>query len=338
MKVRVLAILIGLGALGAGAASTQEAGKPPAASEQSLPRWVKKPSGDDLGNAYPEMARRKGMSGRAVLECEVTAERALVNCAVVSESPASEGFGAAGLKVTRRFEIEPAKIGGVPQQTTVRFTIYFTVDGDDGIVNGVHWASAPTKARFDALRKELNGAAGEAEVACRILANGVLGKCDVLTEIPARKGIGAAAEALAHDFRVDMAAAPPGRSLNGLETVLKFTFDAPGEPPPPLKPGWVAAPTAEDLKFSAKARAAGLRKGIATVDCAITETGRLDDCRAVKEDPASGGFGEAALLLTPRFRMNPWSEDGRPVEGRRIRLPIGFVDDQPAAPAEPPAK
>jgi TonB family protein len=89
--------------------------------------------------------------------------------------------------------------------------------------------------------------------------------------------------------------------------------------------------------FPAEAAKAGLKQGRAIVSCAVKHDGSLEDCGVVSEEPAGMGFGEAALKIAAVTAMNPWTAQGTPVEGARIRLPIRLV--APDATAQPaPAK
>lgn len=50
----------------------------------------------------------------------------------------------------------------------------------------------------------------------------------------------------------------------------------------------------------------------------------MADCMVDQEAPSGLGFGQAALRLMPRFKMQPTTRDGSPVEGGVVRLPIQF--------------
>ena len=74
--------------------------------------------------------------------------------------------------------------------------------------------------------------------------------------------------------------------------------------------------------FPEQAFKAGLRSGRSTVECAAKDSGALDQCRIVVEEPAGMGFGAAALAVSTAMRLNPWNEQAGPVGGALVRLPI----------------
>jgi periplasmic protein TonB len=103
---------------------------------------------------------------------------------------------------------------------------------------------------------------------------------------------------------------------------------APPAPPGPRligKPDWLNRPNGRDLVRHYPRRA--LDRGVtgrAVLDCGVTASGRLVGCAVEAETPAAAGFGAAALKLAPEFRMRPLTEDGQPVDGGRVRIPIAF--------------
>jgi protein TonB len=76
-----------------------------AAGAVSGPRWVRKPTGEDLGRVYPREAREKGIPGWAKMRCKVTAKGTLTGCETVEEYPQLMGFGAAALRLAPKFEM-----------------------------------------------------------------------------------------------------------------------------------------------------------------------------------------------------------------------------------------
>ena len=45
-------------------------------------------------------------------------------------------------------------------------------------------------------------------------------------------------------------------------------------------------------------------------------------CKVIAEAPAGAGFGAAALPLAAAVGINPWTAEGRPVEGGHARFAL----------------
>lgn len=84
-------------------ARAQPAGAAP--QQSSGLDWDRHPVASDFLRNYPPEARRKSISGQAVIHCDVTTAGKLSGCVVVSESPDGMGFGAASLRLAPKFKV-----------------------------------------------------------------------------------------------------------------------------------------------------------------------------------------------------------------------------------------
>jgi len=74
-----------------------QAGNAPASADQKI--HVKAPSPDVVGAAFPRLALKRGVDGRARVRCTVETTGFLTHCHVVDEHPTGLGFGAAALSL-----------------------------------------------------------------------------------------------------------------------------------------------------------------------------------------------------------------------------------------------
>lgn len=110
--------------------------------------------------------------------------------------------------------------------------------------------------------------------------------------------------------------------------------DTTGTLPPPMptppkvirNPTWLARPSADQLTgfYPSGALDRGI-SGEAVLDCTVTATGQLIHCGVSGETPPREGFGAAALKASRIFRMSPRTEDGQPVEGGVVHIPMHFA-------------
>lgn len=308
--------------------------------------WRKKPSAEDIVAVFPKDAYRRGISGKASINCVVTVQGALSDCLVLEETPVGAGFGAAAIALTPQFLMKPAQSKGVPTQTTATIPVNFKMDGRGGdtvgsrkVVNAtLAWATAPTFSAVAAAypekaRREKRG--GHIMLSCDMTDGGRLARCDAAAEEPKGFGFGAAAKSLAAQFSFAVATEADRKATRGLEVHLPVTFDpAMLEQAPPVigKPVWSKLPQGEQVKAAfAEVKVTGTAR--ARLECTVQPGGGLDDCRVVSETPADAGVGVAALKLVSDFRVTTWTAEGLPVVGGQVTIPIRYEGGEAAKPA-----
>lgn len=116
---------------------------------------------------------------------------------------------------------------------------------------------------------------------------------------------------------------------------IALALAAPEAEPPPsasskpeivTNPDWIRRPDGADIAryYPPSAEAKNL-SGLAVLTCQVKGDGSLGACAANEESPPGEGFGEAALRLSPLFKMRPTTKDGQPVGGGTVPIPIRFV-------------
>ncbi|HEY3814975.1 MAG TPA: TonB family protein [Caulobacteraceae bacterium] len=317
---------------------------PPPGDVVTNPNWVRKPDPEQLLAVFPKKALQKGSAGKATIECEVAVDGLLRACRVISESPPGMDFGLAAISLTPQFRFKPATRNGVPFPAKVMIPINWDAPGmssNEGpaVITNPLWAEAPTHADLRAAYPKGRKDGGSVFMSCFLMKSGALRDCQTQTS-PAFQG---AALRLARKFRVDVSSADPKLFRDPVEVHFVIHFNpsdaAEGAVDVVDKPKWTLLPALEDFRkiFPQAALAKGIKSGHGVVTCTVAANGVLAGCSVTSEDPPGLGFGEAALKLSATFRLDPWTEDGRPVDGSPMTIPIKLVypDDTPDKTAAP---
>ena len=307
------------------------------------PDWLTKPGAADLARWYPDRAQRRNQGGRARMICHVAATGALNGCRIISESPEGFGFGDAALAMARTFTMRPKLIDGQPDETaTVIVPLRFALPNGGSTSNEAEsaatpiWLKTPTLAQVAGAFPTIAGAeTGRVVLICGATSDGRLNDCQVILETPTGRGFGDAAKSLAPDFQLKVAGYPV--SKDGVRQVtVPITFYAPGAEKidPITKPVWTRwiDRDAERNLLPQKAIEAGARSGTAAVDCILDHVGRLTQCQPITETPAGLGFGETAMRAAALVAIDPWTLQGRPVDGAHFHFSLTINLPPPAPP------
>lgn len=311
--------------------------------------WLQRPSEEDLRGVFPRQVINKGADGKAVIHCVVTVQGALQDCLAIEESPVGLGFGDAAIALTPQLMFKPARLNGLPVVSTLSIPINWQgVASMKGqmLTNRVFppnlpWTDAPSFAQVAAAypaKAKAERRAGRATVACAMNEEGALIRCSEVSSEPRGYGFAEAAKLLAKQFRMKVESDADRKVTRQFGVHLPFVFDPAmldGASGVVGKPQWAATPQAKDLTSAF----AGLKltsTARVQLECRVANGGGVEDCRVTSEDPAGSRLGDAALTLTPAFRLTTWTAEGLPVVGGRVRIPLRYEPPQPAAQAPQP--
>lgn len=305
-----------------------------------------------LVTVWPEAAYRDKVNGHVTLSCKVDAFGLAEECRVASESPTGKGFGQAALQMRTTFKLKPATGPNGPIESMMTIALDFkapdtqvrfegaardggseltaiprtdlSVPGDPPerrwvtMLDHPIWAEA---AGFDDVARAYPAKAGDVDGYavdhCQVDRTGALIGCAIIKEEPENLGFGAAALSLAPRFRVSPELAQGHGNALWVDVPIRFQPPGPAQERTVASPTWLAGfdPDQKLEVFPPEAAAKGVGTGLGVARCLVAANGALTDCSPEAGDPDGLGFSEVAVKLASTMRMNPWSADGRPVDG-----------------------
>jgi TonB family protein len=300
------------------------------------PRWLRKPSQQELNAGFPPAAVRKNVGGQARLDCEVNTKGILEACKA-TEIGSSYGFDKTALALAPKFLLAPATKNGVPIRLKISIPIKWeTPNFGDAVIHDqiaeAYWLTTPTPKDLDAAfpAKASDIAFGKTVSECRIEEDGHLARCKINVSEPRARGFEEATKLLWPRFR----ASTEGKlsADRGAYVTITIQFENPatrthGGPPPLARDvSWTRLPNSDFFisTYPKKAIDAHVSSGLAVVFCTADATGSMTDCSVQSEDPPGLGFGDAALPAAEIMQANLWTKTGTPIAGARVRIPIQF--------------
>ena len=311
------------------------------------PDWLRKPSAEQLLAVWPAAAA--GESGRAALDCLVAPQGGLYDCRVVEESPSGRGFGDAALALAPQLLMKPSTLKGRPVFGAVAFPIKFDwggvpahdlMGGKFVLAPATNWTEAPTIADVAAAYPATARAAnlgGQVTLHCQFSGTGGLAHCETLAEEPKHAGFREAALELAKHFRIDPARDPRIKSAS-VTLPVAFAPELIDGAGPSGKPRLLSGPDATALS-AAMAKAKPTDGGRAVMTCRIEQGGVLGGCALKSENPPGKGVGATLLALSPKFLSVTWTDEGLPLVGSLINVPLVLQVEggEKSPPPTPPA-
>lgn len=195
------------------------------------------------------------------------------------------------------------------------------------------WGQAPSVAdvaRAYPAKARAAGVDGNVLLSCTLTPRRTPYACVALTENPGGYGFGAAARKLVESMVAD---AGPGIAT-GAEVRIPVVFRSDilkAEAPTVRAPKWAELPSADAFQTTFPKTENGVNDVRVALVCTVQPGGALSDCVVDREEPAGMGYGTGALALAPKFRVAPWSADGEPTVGARVRVPIRYQLQQVSA-------
>lgn len=169
-------------------------------------------------------------------------------------------------------------------------------------------------------RAKAAGVGGKVMLTCEIDRSRHPRSCAVLKEPGGNYGFGAAAQKLAELLVVDT----PDIARRNVFIPVNFDVALLSGSATVTQPVWAEKPAIQDFQATFPKTQNGVNDVRVVLGCTIQPDGALGACTLTDENPAGQGYGAGALELAAKFKVTPWSADGSPTIGAKIKLPIHY--------------
>jgi len=312
----------------------------PAVSEESIrPQpadWLFRPGITEFRAAYPAEAAQDNTSGKALVNCRVSSDGSLRDCAAVSEEPTGRGFGAAAVSIVAQARLKPAFV-----KKHADAMISLPANFSPGMLydRPITWINRPSAQQYNAAWPQkafTQGIDGAATIACRINFAGALEQCKVRSESPAGMAFGESALLLAPAFRFKPVTRDGKPVLAPVTIPINFKT-GPGAArtsavaPQAVEdarilnaPPFDKAPTYADIIAAWPGGSSNAAEGNAAMRCRLHETGLLDDCSF--SYVSAPKFERPSRELAKKFHVKVGSATREQLKDVFVSVPIQFVN------------
>jgi TonB family protein len=197
--------------------------------------WKKAPTVEQVLAAYPAKAKAAKVGGAAILDCRIGKDGGISKCQTIREQPLGYGFAAAAKTLAPLFTT-PIDTGNGQTAAGSRAHVNITfaaaaIDADKPIIGRPKWVAVPRINDVAAMAPE---AARKAKVYkarvvmdCKVVAEGLVDGCKVVSQEPAGLGYDQAALNLSKYFRLAVWTEEGLPSVGGVVAIpLRFDLES----------------------------------------------------------------------------------------------------------------
>jgi TonB family protein len=208
--------------------------------------WRRAPTVEQVLAAYPAKAKAAKVGGAAILDCRIGKDGGISKCQTVREQPTGQGFAAAAKSLAPLFTT-PIDTGKGETAAGARAHVNITfaasaIDAEKPVIGRPKWVAIP---RINDMAAMLPEAAKKAKVYkarvvmdCKVVAEGAVDGCKVVSQDPTGLGYDQAALMLSKYFRLAVWTEEGLPSVGGLVSIpLRFDLEsAMAAVPTPARP------------------------------------------------------------------------------------------------------